>query len=380
MRRRQFFAASTGLGLLALLPRMARGGSDMAGGSVAGGIADGALAQEYLREFILQHALPDANPWVAMHVVLALGAGIQRGGVNVLDSTVAAALRLEEVGMRRYPVFPLDVERHRFHFLQIMQAIDLPRDHLFVTPDGRWTRADLVESACALFDPKPPANDEDSWAISVLTHEYPPARDEFTTARGQKVDVAEQVEHHLRETEASYAAVFASMRGEGYGRNALHRRACNGLHLLYGLLDAAAAGYVAGGLRAKLARLLAATLFRARLEAVLIERSLPAGDATTRLNADAARLTFFGHLCEDFGLAIRHRLFQPDAAQLATLVWARGQLVGVIQRFVSEHDISALSVRVPRAWHVMLGDLCHAYRGLRILRASLASATDSPHG
>lgn len=374
-------AATTGLGLLALLPRAVRGGVPAAAPrSVADGAMEAARAQEYLREFILQYALPDANPWVAMHVVLALGAGIKRDGLNVLDSTVAATLRLEEIGMRRFPVFPLEVERHRFHFLQIMQAIDLPRDHLFVTSHGRWTRTELVESACSLFDPKQGGDDEDSWAISVLTQEYPPARDHFTTLRGQQVDVAGQVERHLRETEASYAAVFASMQGKGYGRNALHRHACNGLHLLYGLIDAAAAGYIVADLPAKLARLFAATLFRARLEAALIDRSLSADDAATRLNADAARLTFFGHLCEDFGLAILHRLFQPDARELATLVWARGELAAVIQRFASEHDITALATRVPRAWHIMLGDLCHAYRGLGLIRVPLASSQDRVHG
>ena len=360
MRRRLLLKGGAALCGLLLAPKHARGAAP-----------DPALARESLAELIGRYAVPDPNPWVAMHVVLALGADAKRGKVPILASTISETLRVEEVGMRRYPYFPLAVERHRFHFVQILQAIGVPPERVFVTPLGRWTHEELVQGACALMDPQAPEADEDSWAVSVLSHQFPPSRDTFTTARGETVDVSRLVAEHVRATESAYAAVYASMQGQGYRRNTLHRRACSGLHLLYGVIEARAAGYTVAGLEDALPRLLRATLFRARLEAVLIDRSFPPAVPMAQLNADSARLTFFGHLAEDFGRAIELGLFAPDKAQRATLVWVRDQLSAVVMRLAQQHDLDALAAAVPRAFHVLLGDLCHAYRGFGLLDRAL---------
>lgn len=320
---------------------------------------------EHLREMILQRALSSTDPWLQAHVVLALGADIKWEGKPVLDAMVAQSLRTEAVELKQYPYFPTDIERHPFHFLQIMQATDVPYDRAFVTPAGRFTRREIVSGSEALLDPNE-VTDELSWLVSVLTHEFPQDRDTFETARGLEVRVTEIVQRHVRETDAAYAETFASMAGATpYARGAIHRSACNGTHMLYGLIDALRNGYTVGQLRAHTERLTRALLFRMRAEPKLIDASLRASHPMVRLNADAAKLTFLGHAVEDLGYAVQHGVFQLDAAQLQVVTQAREQLASIVSRLTTEHDLDALLAQEPRAYKLIVGDACHAYRGLR---------------
>ena len=195
---------------------------------------------EYLHELILRRAVPMHDAWIEMHVVLALGGTFDRDGKNLLDDLVSETLAVDTSGLRQYPYFPLTAERHPFHVLQIMQAVGVPEDRVFVTPVGRYSRRELIEGGAALLEPKE-IHDELSWVVSVLCSEFPPDRDRFTTARGTEVVVADVVRQHLREAETSYADVFAVMEGKKlYQKSAIHSTACNGTHLLYGLIDALA--------------------------------------------------------------------------------------------------------------------------------------------
>ena len=90
----------------------------------------------------------------------------------MLDQLVAEIVAVEDVDMRQFPYFPLDIERHPFHMLQIMQATDVSYDHAFVTPKGRFTRRNLVDGGTALLVPDE-IHDELSWTVSVLCNEFP---------------------------------------------------------------------------------------------------------------------------------------------------------------------------------------------------------------
>ncbi len=146
----------------------------------------------WLREFILQRAAPSTDPWIEMHVVLALGADFERDGKNLLDELVSRTLAVESIGIRRYPYFPLDIERHPFHMLQIMQSTGVAADRSFETPHGRFSRRDLVDGGTALLVPSE-IDDELSWVVGVLCNEFPPQRDRFRTARGLEVVVGDLV-------------------------------------------------------------------------------------------------------------------------------------------------------------------------------------------
>ncbi len=321
-----------------------------------------------LREFILQRASSSTDPWLEMHVVLALGAGFDRSGRNLLDELVAQILAVETVDMRQYPYFPLDIERHPFHMLQILQATDVPYDRTFVTPHGRYTRRELVDAGTALLTPGE-ITDELSWVVSVLCKEFRPDADRFTTARGTKVVVEELVRRHLAEAEKAYADVFEVMeRRKLYDKGPLHSTACNGTHLLYGLVEALRFGYGGTDLLPRVEKLVGATLFRARLEPVLIDRALPGDDPMMRLNRDAAKFTFVGHVVEVLGYAQRHGVLEMSEGARRASDDLRDQLSELTDRLTTGYDLETLRDDVPQAYKLILGDACHAYRGIRLWR------------
>jgi hypothetical protein len=298
------------------------------------------------------------------HVVLALGRDVKDGDRSIVDAMVADSLELTTIAGRTCPHFSLQIERHPFHFLQILQATDVPYDRRFTTPRGSFTRREIVQGSEALFEPKQHV-DEYSWTVCVLTHEFPPDRDRFENARGEQVDVAKIVAAHLNDAETSYAATFASMNeGKPYGRGAIHNKACNGTHLIYGLIEALANGYGRGDVTERVDRLVQATIFRLQLEQKLVDATLRGSDPMVRLNADAVKLSFLGHVLEALGLGVTRGVLKLDAAQLGALAVARRQLGQVVDRLISEHDLDALRAHVPGAYGLLLGDACHALRGL----------------
>jgi len=305
-------------------------------------------------------------PWLWAHVILALGPDVKRNGKPIIDQMVADSLEIVTVDGKPCPRFAPQVERHPFHFLQILQAVDIPYDRRFATPRGNYTRREIVAGSEAAFDPNRPDDDEASWTICVLTREFSPSKDRFKTARGTEVVVSDLVEHHLRDTEAVYAPIFASMdEGKGYGRGPIHGKACNGAHLVYGLVDALRYGYRGNSLPERFEQLLRATIFRLQLEQKLVDATLRSADPMTRLNADAIKLSFLGHLIEDVGYGVSCGVVKLDEKQQAQVARARVQLGEVVERIGGEHDLDRLRAEVPNAYSVLLGDACHALRGVR---------------
>jgi len=319
-----------------------------------------------LRELIVRRAIPSTNPWVLMHVVLAFGRDVKQGSTPLLDDVIAGNVKQSTIDGVRYDYFERKVEAHPNHFLQILQATEVPYDRVFQSPIGKLTRRDLVAGATGLFDPQ--ANDdEQSWTISAFTADFPPDHSRFTTARKVQVDVADLVEAHCRDTEAAYADTFAAMQGtKPYRRGVLQTKACNGTHLVYGLIDALRAGYRGHDLRPRVEKIIDATLFRVAAEPALIDASLAQRtDPLVRLNADAAKFTFLGHVLEDLGYAVRRGVLTLDAKQRATIDKGREMLSGIVERLTGEYDLDGLSVAVPEAYKLILGDSCHALRGWR---------------
>lgn len=360
LNRRSLFRLGAAVAAGAAVPRIA------AAGPASGSVAQDRETATLLREFILQRASESREPWMEMHVVLALGAGFERDGKNLLDELVAKILAVETVDMRVYPYFPLDIERHPFHMLQILQATNVPEDRVFVTPKGRFTRRELVDSGTALLTPDE-IDDELSWVVSVLCNEFRPDDDRFTTVRGEEIVVEDLVRRHLKEAEEAYADVFAVMKREKlYDKSDLHRTACNGTHLVYGLVEALRYGYEAADLKPRVERLIGATLFRSHLEPVLIERAMAGDDEMVRLNRDAANFTFVGHVIELLGYARHYDVLELGPSALKAITALRARLAELTTSITTGYDLDKLREEVPQAYRLVLGDACHAYRGIEL--------------
>ncbi|MCC6847250.1 MAG: hypothetical protein IT294_02025 [Deltaproteobacteria bacterium] len=350
--RRRFLGLAAGAAALATArPRAARA----AGAATLETI-------EALRGLVTQRALVSDDPWVLMHVVLALGPDAKNAGASILDAVVARYATRTPKGGRSYAGFPINVEAHPNHFLEIIDAIGVPPARRFAATGGPIGVDDLLVGARALFTPTI-AGPELSWTLSVFTKAMPPSGDRFTNADGQTFTVAALVETAAQAAEVGYADTVAAMRGaKAYGRSTLQTYACNGSHVLYGLYDALRHGYEAKNLRPRVRDLTRATYFRLAAEVALIDQAL--ASPAQQLNADAAKLQFLGHSIENLRYAERWGIYVPADAERAARTAAERTLGEVVRRITTVHNLDALAASVPRAYRIVLGDACHALHGL----------------
>ena len=349
--RRRFLALGGFAAALALARRRTAFGAGAASSTV-----------DELRAIVEGRALASDDPWVLMHVVLALGPDARVPAGPILDLVAAQFVTATERGGRKYVGFPLNVEAHPNHFLEIMEAVRVPATRKFATKAGDVTTADLLEGAKALFAPTI-QGPELSWTLSVFTAAMAPGSDRFTNADGQTFTVAALVETAAQAAEFGYADTIAAMRGtKPYGRSTLQTYACNGTHALYGLYDALRHGYEAKSLRDRVRLMTQASYFRLGAEVALIDQALPAPDQ--QLNADAAKLQFLGHSIENLQYAEREGIYAPSATERAELATAERQLAELVHRLVTVHNLDVLANGVPRAYRILLGDACHALHGV----------------
>jgi hypothetical protein len=332
--------------------------------------SDLAATERALHELITTRALDSDDPWVLMHAVIALGRDARAHGELILDRVTRRWSESVTRGGKHYPAFPLGVEAHPNHFLQIMYQVGVPATRTFTTSSGTITRADLAAGARALFSPTI-AGPELSWTVTVFTADMPPDQDRFENADGRTFSVKAVVAALAQAAELGYADTFAAMRGtKPYGRTALQGYPCNGTHVVGGLLDAVARGYDADGLGARVRALMQASVYRLEPETALIDREVGgSGAPLAALNADAAKLQLIGHVLENVTFAERHDLFVPSPLERRQLAAAERELAAITDRLVHVHDLDALAREVPRAYAVILGDVCHARDALVERRA-----------
>jgi len=266
-------------------------------------------------------------------------------------------------GGKQWPAFPRKTEAHPNHFLEIMYSVGVAPDRAFATPAGTVTRADLTAGAKALFSPAI-QGDELSWTVSVLTADMPPDADRFANAEAGSFTVSAIVEAAAQAAEAGYADTLAAMRGtKPYGRSPVQEYSCNGTHVIYGLLDALRHGYRANRLPERATLLLQAGIYRLGAETALIDRVIGQGGAPgARLNADAAKLQFVGHMLENLRFARVYGLYSPTSAEQRAIDGAEQELAAIAHRLANGHDLDVLARQVPRAYGLVLGDSCHALR------------------
>ena len=298
--RRRFLGMAADVALLV--------GAECAFGRAARAADELDTTRAQLRSIVVERALTVDDPWVLMHAVLPLGRAARHGDERVLDLVMRTWMEPVSRGEARYPAFPLGVEAHPNHFLEIMYAVGVPGDHRFPSALGTTTRAELYAGARALFSPAI-AGSELSWTLSVFTAQMRPDDDRFTNADGRAFTVSALVEAATQAAEQGYADTFAAMRGEKpYGRSALQQFPCNGTHAVQGVLEAVAHGYEARDLRARVRKLLLASVYRLTAETALIDTHLGgAGTPMAALNADAAKLQIIGHTLGNLAYVVVNR-------------------------------------------------------------------------
>ncbi|MGH7268065.1 MAG: hypothetical protein ACREMB_24875 [Candidatus Rokuibacteriota bacterium] len=356
LSRRSVIAGAVGAaGSLLLAPRR----------SAAGG------APEASRALILAHATRPDDPWALVHGVRALGKGFAVAGDGpAVDYVLSRFLEERVVHGVRHLAFPLDLEAHANAFLKTLLEVGVAPEFSFAWRGRRRRLQEVIDGARALFRFSDSTDRNTiAWSLIGLSLATPPERRSWTNAWGERVDLGRVAEAGLEAIEAASAPLQdARRRGVVPARQApIQNYTCGGTHLLYSLLVAAHQGHLAGESRPRLGTLMDLLVYRLSIDVQMIDRFYQPRLATVPgsgwYHLDQ-RVKFVGHAFECLGLAQRHGLYRPGGADAGRVAEARAGLVSDLGRLAG---LDLPSTRRDRSLHQQLvGDICHAHRGLEL--------------
>lgn len=331
-------------------------------------LAFGESPQEAAKRLIERYAIDRQEPWVVMHGVRALGRGFSLGDVSGVDYLLTNVVRAKDVnGGSSYLYVPRAVEGHTNVALKTLLEAGVPREQAAQVDGRRYHLNDLAEGAKALFTFEPKTFDRDDLAWSLVAFSELRA-DEWTNAYGQRIRLKDVVAFGFE------AIVEATQGMRPYAeanrplpqKFPIHGFTCGGTHLAYGLAAAARHGY-AGAHRRILQEQLDLMVYRLWAEPDLIDRFYASVPSTPLVKANLleAKLKFVGHAFEVLHYAKRHALFTPTPAQKARM---EEGLAALHRIFSAEAalDLKMVKGQDRSLYSLFIGDLCHAYRGVRL--------------
>ncbi len=333
-----------------------------------------------LESLLREPAGDDAIPWAVAHGLLAFGPSFTaKSGTPAAQVLVAHATR--DAGGWRFPPLvggqPLETHRHLVLAKLLEAGVDADRS-LASRDAGTVTVRDLVADvvASARFDART------DWREAAFTL-YVLARtdQEIPTDRLDAIRDA-AFAHAARELEPLRAASGAApdqafelgmpLRAAKEGRRAIYAHTCGGLHFLGGVLALGAKGGAAAG-DDRAGRILEDVVFRWRAERHLYTRSL-AQHPGRRLELLVQRLKFHGHLLEVLAEA-RADGWQPTSIGMDELL---GSVAADVLDTLSDLDrdqwwprLAELRATKRQLYLDLVGDGCHALRGLRLVAERL---------
>ncbi len=333
------------------------------------------------------------NPWALAHGILARGRDFRatdgRLAVHVLTDDFGEWEELP--GLGRAPRFPKSrgearVEPHTDLILRTFVEVGLPLDEPLSPKAGAPTLRALLQASQARFEPVRAEEtpliarpDDAPWSVGAWC----------ATAEASGITAWETAAGPVELEEASSALIGALERETWFIRQAMASRtavqkrkqgifafACGGAHLFGGVETCAAAGWPARGNRqARLEALIDIYLYRVPLETTLVQRTLEQHPEMAALlyNQD---VKFIGHLLEALGAAERDGLWIPDAQERELLDGLEVRLLHHVRQLgrfgVYEADTMKELRANPDSFQYYLdlvGDACHAWRGLEIQAA-----------
>lgn len=333
------------------------------------------------------------NPWALAHGILARGRDFRAtDGRLAVHALVDDFVEWEELpGRGRVPRFPqsrgdVRVEPHTDLVLRTLLEVGLPLDAPLTDTAGAPTLRALLEGSQARFVPvraedKPLIADPDDapWSVGAWC----------AASQASGITSWESAAGPLELEEAASALMGALERETWFIRQAMadgqriEKRkqgifafACGGAHLFGGVATCAAAGWPGKGNRqARLDALIDIYLHRVPLETTLVQRTMEQHPDMAPLlyNQD---VKFIGHLLEALGGAERDGLWTPTVQERVLLDGLELRLVHHVRQ-LGQFGIyeAATTVQLkdqPDTFQFYLdlvGDACHAWRGLEIQAA-----------
>lgn len=334
-------------------------------------------ALEVLVEEVKAGASDPKNPWALAHGLLAFGPDLKASdGRLAIDVMVHDFILVEQLYGRTVHRFPqktkddVPVEPHPNLIAKSMVSAGVPLTRSFKLKGGKSvTLKQLVDDA--------------AWAFSMPTtdadwHQFAWSMDLFLSAYGPKgtlethvgpIQMSLLVQQGLQKLENEQGFLLGPMRVGRPDlvekrRQDIYGHTCGGLHFVQGAVHGAAA---VGD---------PALLFRAGKQLELVDFRWDAERRMYRqlINTQpkygflllVQELKFHGHVLETMALAHQWGALKADDATRAQARRVAADLVDAVAELAPMYKAQAkLAESTPQTYYDLIGDGCHAIRGLR---------------
>jgi hypothetical protein len=339
-----------------------------------------ARSEEALRALIVRHARATDDPWAVMHGIRALGKGFSVGSGPAVEYLCSHELQEKSLRGGRYLFMPEKVEGHPNTFLKTLLEAGVSLDHPITAAGRQRTVADLLHGAKQLFvfdtAKVPNSGDHLPWSIIAFAITTQPGQDVWKNAEGQEIRLREVVEYAFSTAEQA-SAEFRKAMEKGVTptwKDRISNFTCGGTHLIYSLAVAVRYGYLGEAGRRRFADQLRLLTWRLKVDLLLLDQYYEMVAKTYPTKTEAwrpyqldSRLKFIGHSLEILSYV---RLFK-----LATLTPEQERQARAAERTLAETilaigklDLAPLKSRNRKLFDLVVGDACHAYHGIHMVR------------
>lgn len=344
------------------------------------GASNPARAAEALRDLIQRHAKATDDPWAVMHAIRAMGKGFPVTGGSAVEYLCSHELQEKTVGGGRYLFMPQKVEGHPNTFLKTLLEAGVGLDQQVTAAGRRRTVGDVLYGAKRLFAfdraKVPNSGDDLAWSIIAFAKTTPPGQDVWRNAEGQEIRFREVVEYAFSTAEEASAAFRAAMEKgtTPTWKDRISNFTCGGTHLIYSLGVAVRHGYLEEAGRRRFADQVRLLLWRLRVDLLLqdqyyemVAKTYPTKVEAWRPYQLDGRLKFVGHAFEILNYARLFKLVTLTPEEEGKVRAAERALVETILE-VRTLDLAKTKSQNRRLFDLLVGDACHAYHGIQMVR------------
>ncbi len=325
------------------------------------------------------------NPWAMAHGILARGPAFRLAdGREAIPHLFAAYAEPRSIGSHTLLGFPrtlpdnTPVEPHTDLLLKNMGEVGVAPDATFPTRTGTGAIADLyrytlLKTHLVAKTNKSSYDDPNDmpWGLQALAQWAPAGELQWIANDGTPMDLDFLASFTVGVLTHESAFLFQAMqRGQSFERQGqqLFSYTCGGAHLLQGASYAVARGYGSAKDRKAVEAQVPLMFYRLPIELAVYDDALKKNPKyKTRLLVQ--RMKFLGHWLETMGKLQALGLYTPDEPQMQAIEGAAQNLVLVVEALQKRgtfDDMERLRTEDNQLYLDVIGDACHAVRGLEL--------------
>jgi hypothetical protein len=331
-----------------------------------------------LEVLVREGATDPKDPWALAHGIVAFGPELKASDARLaVDAIVADYVLTREEEDRTIWYFPdrtptgKPLEPHDNLIVKVLTTSGLPLDHTFPVRGGREvTLETLLESTLATFEKPPTAHEfgRQAWTVeTIFASQQPGTRltlDEWSPTYTELALYTMEAVTRLQEF------LEAPMRQNLPGavekkKQGIYAHTCGGLHLI----QAALRGASRVGSETLLDRAreqLDIARFRFAAERRIYRETIQQAPKYRTLLL-VQEMKFYGHILETFGLATEWGVLTPTHESRRFIHEVAGDLVDAVRDLESVYaEIETYRSKGSQTYYDLIGDGCHAIRGLRL--------------